>query len=368
MSVMALGFFKKLFAGGSGMALGVDIGTTSIKVAELALENGAATLVNYGSLEALGYLERENTALQSSSLKIFEQEVVRYLAGLIAKTGIRTRTAVASLPAFAVFSTVLDIPPMPDAEVSQALQFKARQYIPLPISSVSLDWVRVAPQKVLLLAIPNDLIAKYKSIFSAAGLELAALEVEGVSMARALTKALPPVPGQANDADGPVLMIDIGSRSTGIFVAEGGLLQLAGQTDIAGAALTHGVSTGLGIAIRRAEDLKRERGLVSAGFGVDQELSTLLLPLVDGILQEAKRLAERYSSSYGKKVSRVVLAGSGANMPGLSEYAAKELSLPAEKANPFMHVIHSPSAEPFLIPLGPALSVAVGAALKLGDS
>lgn len=365
---MALGFFKKLFNSGSGAVLGVDIGTTSIKIAELALENGAATLVNYGTLEALGYLERENMALQSSSLKIFEQETVRYLVALLAKTGVRTRTAVASLPSFAVFSTVLDIPPMPDKEIAQALQFKARQYIPLPISSVSLDWVRVGPQKVLLLAIPNDLIAKYKSIFASAGLELAALEVEGVSMARSLTRSIQPGAGGSEQGDGPALVVDIGSRSTGIFIADDGLLELAGQTDIAGASLTHAISTGLGIAIRRAEDLKRERGLVSAGFGVDQELSTLLLPLVDGILQEAKRLAERYSSSYGKKVSRVILAGSGANMPGLPEYAAKELALPALRANPFTQVIHSPSAESFLVPLGPSIAVAVGAALKLGES
>lgn len=353
-----MGFFGKLFGGDlSGSCVGVDIGTTSIKMAELAFENGATRLVNYGTLETFGSLERDNLALQASSLKLFERETVRYLKHLAERTGISTRKAVASLPAFAVFSTVLEIPPMPEKEIPQALQFKARQYIPLPIGSVSLDWVRVGEQKVLLLAVPNDLIAKYQSIFSSAGFSLAGLEVEGVSSARALTVS-------GGEDDGPALIIDIGARSTGISVADKGLLLLAGQTDFSGATFTHGIASGLGLAPRRAEGLKRERGLVNVGIGADQELSTLLFPLVDAMLDEAKRLRERYVSSYGGDVKRVILAGGGANMPGLSGYVAERFGIPATQASPYRGIIHSSQAEALLVPLGPSLAVAIGAGLR----
>ena len=56
-----------------------------------------------------------------------------------------TVRAVAALPSFSVFSTVIDLPPMPEKEIAQAVQFKARQYIPLPIASVSLDFTRISP-------------------------------------------------------------------------------------------------------------------------------------------------------------------------------------------------------------------------------
>ncbi len=352
---MAFGFFKKLMGGGTDYALGVDIGTTSIKMAELARENGATRLVNYGTLETLEYLERDNGAIQANSLKLFEQQTIRYVKTLADKAGIRTRRAVASLPAFAAFSTMLDIPPMPEKEIVQALQFKARQYIPLPISSVSLDFVRIGEQKVLLLAIPNDIIAKYKAIFKGAGFDLVALETEGVSLARALTLG-------DEEGAGPALVIDIGARSTGVSVAERGLLFLAGQTDFAGASLTHGVASSLGIAVRRAEDLKRERGLVSVGFGVDQELSTLLFPLADVILDEAKRLRERYSAAYGTDAKRIILTGGGANLPGLQDYVRKKFGLPVSKAVPYAGVAYPPSSESVLVPLGPMLAVAVGAA------
>lgn len=355
---MAQGFFKKLFGGGSP-CLGVDIGTTSIKIAEIIPEKTGAALGNYGMLETLGYLTRGNTALQASGLKIFEQEVGQYLLTL--KNRMRTNTvrAVASLPSFSVFSTVIDLPPMPEKEIAQAVQFKARQYIPLPITSVSLDFTRISEQRVLVFAIPNDIIIKYKTIFKTAGLELVALEAEGVSIARALGAP------EGTDVDSaPTLVIDIGARSTALTIISRGTAYLTGQTDFSGATLTHAIATGLHVVEARAEELKRQRGVVNVGFGAEEELSTLLLPLVDAILNEAKRLCDRYVSAYGTPITRALIAGGGANLPGIIEYAAKGLSMKAEKASPFGRVRFPRESEIALMPLGPSIAVAIGAGLR----
>ncbi len=335
----------------------MDIGTTSIKIAELAPRKDGIHLINYGTLETLGYLTRGATALQASGLKIFEQELSHYLKMVKEKMGAQTTRAVASLPSFAVFSTVLDLPPMPEKEIAQAVQFKARQYIPLPISSVSLDVTRISPQRVLVFAIPNDIIAKYKNIFKTAGLDLVALEAEGVSIARAF--------GAPTDAeDAPALVIDIGARSTALTVIARGTAYLTGQTDFSGATLTHAIATGLHVAEARAEELKRRRGVVNVGFGAEEELSTLLLPLVDAILNEAKRLRDRYVSAYGASIKRALIAGGGANLPGIVEYAARGLAMTVEKAMPFSRVVFPSESEIALMPLGPCLAVAIGAGLR----
>ena len=353
---MAQGFFKKLF-GGVSPCLGVDIGTTSIKIAEIIPEKIGARLGNYGMLETFGYLTRGNTALQASGLKIFEQEVGQYLK--IVKDRMHTNTvrAVASLPSFSVFSTILDLPPMPEKEIAQAVQFKARQYIPLPITSVSLDFTRISDERVLVFAIPNDIIAKYKAIFKTAGLELVALEAEGVSIARAFGTP-------TDEGNAPTLVIDIGARSTALTVISRGTAYLTGQTDFSGATLTHAIATGLHVVEVRAEELKRQRGVVNVGFGAEEELSTLLLPLVDAILNEAKRLRDRYVSAYGTPIVRALIAGGGANLPGIIEYAAKGLDMKVEKASPFACVRFPREAEIALMPLGPSIAVAIGAGLR----
>jgi Tfp pilus assembly PilM family ATPase len=56
---------------GSNTYIGIDIGTTSIKVAEIKqAKNGKGILKNYGILETYNYLEQFNEALQTSSLKL----------------------------------------------------------------------------------------------------------------------------------------------------------------------------------------------------------------------------------------------------------------------------------------------------------
>src|SRR3989344_736701 len=116
--------------------LGVDIGTTSIKVVEFRKSQKGIELTNYGFLESYGHLERLNNAIQTSTLKMMDQEIIGLLKLLIKNSGVKTVDAVASLPAFSAFTTLLEIPVMSSEDTGKAMKFQAKQYIPLPISAV----------------------------------------------------------------------------------------------------------------------------------------------------------------------------------------------------------------------------------------
>ena len=343
--------------------LGVDIGTTSIKVAEIKQGKDQPELVNYSLFETYDHLERTNTALQTSTLKLFENEIAEYLKIIIQKGGFKSREVTASLPSFSAFTTIIEIPKMPEAEIAKTLGFKARQYIPLPLTSVTLDWVKVGErtdekgnksQQIFLISVPNEQIERYKKIFDQAGLNLLTLEVEGFSLARILTATI----------DKPTLIIDVGSRSTTFLVAQNGLLKYVSQSDFAGSSLTQSIASGLGINIRRAEDLKRQKGLVGLGHGPDKELSTLLVPLLDVIINEAKRVKDNYQHSYQQKIASVILSGGGANLLSAEKYFKDKLELPVSKADPFAHMDYPPKLAPLTNNLGPSLSVALGLGIK----
>jgi len=359
---MPFGFFRKL-TGSPPAYLGIDIGTNSIKVVQLERDRGKAKLVDYAIFEATDHLERVNTALQTSALKLYDQEIADYLKLIIGKSRFIAKEVIASLPPFAVFSTVIDVPPMPPKELEQTLLFKAKQYVPLPMETVTIDWVKVGEktagdgtslQQIFLVSLPNDQVQKYKRIFQLAGLNLTALEVEGFSLARALTRG----------DDEPVLIVDIGARSSTFLVARNGLLKSMGQSDFAGGSLTQSLASGLGINVRRAEDLKKQKGLTGLGYAPEEELSTLLLPLLDVIISEVKRVKEGYESSYQQAVKKVILTGGGANLPGIEKYFSDQLGAVIVKANPFSQMQFSPKLEPLVSNIGPLLSVAVGLALK----
>lgn len=342
--------------------LGVDIGTTSIKVVEVKGGKQMPQVVNYGMLESSGYLARANQALQTSSLKIFESDVAELLKTIIREMGTQTKDAIASIPPFSVFMTLLDFPMMGAKEVEQAITYQAKQYVPLPLAEVALDWMKVADyqdekgfahQKILLISVPQEQIKKYKGMFTDAGLTLRALEIESLSIARLF----------AGDKT-PTLIVDIGSRSTNMIFMQNGTLIWSSQSDFASASLTQALATSLGVNPIRAEELKKERGIL--GTGPNYELSTIMIPFLDAIVNEVKKAQYVYAEQFpaGAKAERLILAGGGANLLGIEKYFEREIGVPVVKAAPFLKFEYPASIEAFIPELNPVMSVALGLGMK----
>ncbi|MGC8776312.1 MAG: type IV pilus biogenesis protein PilM, partial [Minisyncoccia bacterium] len=159
--------------------LGVDIGTTSIKIVEVEQGKNMPRLSNYAILESKGSLLRSNAVFQSSNLKIFEREIIELLKEVTKKMNSQANQAIASIPVFSAFITILKLPKMSDEELKKTLIFQAKQYVPLPVSEVAFDWQRIGEyenekgfkfEAILLIAVPQDLIKKYQRIFKEAGL------------------------------------------------------------------------------------------------------------------------------------------------------------------------------------------------------
>jgi type IV pilus assembly protein PilM len=272
-----------------------------------------------------------------------------------------TKKVIASIPSFSSFVTLLEMPLMSENETAKAMPFQVRQYIPMPVQEVAIDWVKVGEkedehgttrQQILLISVPNEHIQKYRQIFDAVGLRLVALEIEGLALTRILIHGDPT----------PTLIVDIGSRSTNVMIADGGHLKLSLQTDFAGGTLTQAISSGLNIDVRRAEELKKLRGLM--GSGGEYELSTLMLPYLDAILGEVKRLKTRYETEYKGSVERVILTGGTASLLGVEKYFADQMGLPTVKANPFARIEFPEHLQLVIDELAPSFSVALGLSMR----
>ncbi len=355
-----LNFFQKKF---HASYVGVDIGTTSIKIAEVVRTKQLPKLTNYAILESKSSLSRANTVFQTSSLKLFEDEIVELLKATVDRMKLRGREVIASLPGFSAFVTLLSFPEMSPQDLQKAVVYQARQYIPSSLSDVALDWIKVGEredpsglkyQQIFLISVPQDTIKRYQNIFKSAGLTLAVLEIESLSLARSLVGKDPT----------PTVIADIGSRSTAIAIVDKGDLKYAGQTDFAGSSLTQAIASSLGINPLRAEELKRERGILTTG--PNYELSTIMLPFLDGILSEVKRAMASYEAQFpgAPKIERCILSGGGANLLGIEKYFTSQLGMPSVKASPFARFEYPASLEPLLPELNPEMSVALGLVLR----
>ncbi len=348
-------FFK------SGSVLGVDIGTVSVKIAELSEKRGKLRLENYGILETKNYLSLPNQVIHTGALKIVEKDAIGLLKIVLREMRPKTKIALASLPSFAVFMTTLDMPLLSKEETAKAIGFQASRYIPLPINMVSIDWFKIEEfqnargergQRIILVGIPNEIIKKYRYIFGALGLKLVTLEVESMALIRAL----------AFQDKAVTLIVDIGAESTNVAVSENGALKYNGETDYGGVYLTQALSRGLGVSVYRAEELKRRRGLL--GEGGEFELSTLILPFLDVILQEIKYVKDTYERRFEKKVNRLMFAGGGAKLLGLEKYFSEQLGLPVIPSAALQGIERSVELEPMVKDLNKSLAVAIGLARK----
>ena len=343
--------------------LGVDIGTTSVKVVEVKQGKQLPQLINYGFSEESRYLGRPSNAIQTSALKIFDQEASEILMAVIRKMKPNTREVIASLPSFAAFMTVLSFPEMTPGELSKSITYQAKQYIPLPLSEVAMEWVKVGErvndqgfkeQQVLLISVPQENIKKYQQIFKMANLNLHWLELESMSLGRVLI---------GNDPT-PTTVVDIGSRSTNIAFFENGQLRFNAQSDFGGASITQALTTSLNINPRRSEELKRERGII--GGGAEHELSTIMTPFLDAIINDVKKAEFDYTSQFAgiAKAERIILSGGGSNLLGVDRYFERELGVTTVKASPFVRFEYPPVIEPLVPQLNPLLSVSLGLGMR----
>jgi type IV pilus assembly protein PilM len=341
--------------------LGVDIGTFSIKIVEMSRAGKRKKLENYGEIQAEALYQKPFRTFEKSTLTLSTKDIVKAITAVLREADMRSTKAIFSIPDFSTFFTTITLPGMTEQELPQAVTYEARQHIPLPMSDVTLDWQVIEKNgddprkpdslKILLVAVPNDVISQYQEIAQGAGLQLLSLEAEVFSLARALV-------GE-EEKEGTVSLVDLGARSTTINIIDRGILKLSHSFDTSGSDFTMLISKGLNMDYMAAEELKKNYGLLPS----ETKTREMLQPFVDLIVNEIKKIASSFYQTDRKEVQKIVLAGASALMPGLKEYFVDNLKKPVEIGNPFVNIFYPPILEETIRIAAPTLTIAVGASL-----
>lgn len=347
--------------------LGVDIGTSSIKIVELSKVGGRVKLENYGETSALTLYEEPFRTFEKNTLFLSSSDIGKALLAILEEAKIQTKSAVFSIPDFSTFFTDFELPSMTQKELPQAVKFAVPQYIPLPLSEVTLDWQLIGGKigdkkgtklKILLVAVPNEVINQYREISKISTLETKFLEAEAFGLLRSLVKTDKMTIG----------LVEIGAQSTVCSIVDNGILKNSHSIDIAGNEMTQAISKSLGLDYKEAAKLKKKCG-VSPLIGEiseteDKKIAQAFLPSVDSILIEIQRIFHTFSLNEKKEVKKIILAGGSALLPGLKEYFSSVLKKEVEIINPFVNIFYPPILEKTLKELGPRYAIAVGAALR----
>lgn len=341
--------------------LGVDIGTANIKIVQLRPQSGKFVLETYGLANVAYQLSnKESRSAIEHTAEILKQLVVQSKA--------TTKRIVASLPNSVVFTSVIEMPKIPEEELKSAVESEAKKYVPLPLDEVALSWIPIEEKKkkinldtnlgsinrpnnntkILLTAVPSAVIDNYLKVFSMAGLEPIALEIEALALIRSLV----------SNTDETVLLVDIGAKNTSVNLVDSGYLKLSKNLGVGGDTITTAIAQSLNISFVRAEQFKKDFGLTTQG----QQLPQIMRPVLDIIKNEAAQLVSLYESR-GDKIDKIILSGAGAKIPSLSKHFSS-LEKPVVLANPWANVLYPEKLRPVIDPLGLNLAVAAGLSMR----
>lgn len=352
--------------------IGIDIGSAFLKVVQLKRRGGKAVLETYGEL-ALGPYAG---AVVGQATNLSGSKIAEAFKDLSKEANVTTLQSGISLPLGASLLSFMEMPMLDEKQLARMIPIEARKYIPVPISEVTLDWWVVPKEikytergeqnpgaavstdasrdttSVLVVAIHNEVINKYKEVVAGAGLQNDFFELEVFSTARATF----------GGHTGTTMILDFGAGSTKLAIIERGIIKSQHIVNRGSQDITRALAQSLGVSMEKAEEMKRKIGLV--GEGDDKKVSDTMLLTLDDIFSEANRVLLNYQRKYNKTIGNVVLAGGGVLLKGLYDLAAKNLETDVVFADPFTKVEAPAFLEPVLKDAGPEFAVAIGLALR----
>ncbi|MCA9363667.1 type IV pilus assembly protein PilM [Candidatus Kaiserbacteria bacterium] len=337
-----------------GAVMGVDIGSSAIKVVQLHMEKGVPTLDTYGEMQLAPYAGMDIG--RTVSLPV--DKLIEAFVDIVRESSVTSTDVALAISYSASFATIVPIPTTNPEEISSRISVEARKYIPVPLNEVTLDWFPVVTRaetsetKILLAAIYTDVLNKYETIIRGSKLNLRLNEIEVFSLIRS----------SVSQKDDVVAVVDLGAGSTKIYIAHKGVLVQTHSLRMSGTELTSTIAGAAGVDFKMAERLKREYGL-----GVYPEypsVQKLLAATVERGFQELHKVMMRFSEEEHLRVDKVILSGNGALTKGITRFAQDILQVPAVNATPFSKVAYPAFLEDTLTEAGPAFAVAIGAALR----
>lgn len=333
---------------------GLDLGNSSVKVAQLRELHGRPTLVTYGDMDI-----PEN--LLASDSEIDQDKVAGMLKQLASDAGVSSKNVIAALPSLSSYTAIIKTPKLNEKELGESIGYQADKYVPIPIEQAKLDWAVIGENAdtdeldVLLVAAPNNVANKYLNIVQKAGFELLALEINALALARSLT-----VPTQTTAS---VVIVDIGTIGTDIVILNGQVPQIVRTVAVGSKSLRRVISQNLGLDETQSDQFMKKFGMQQDKL--EGQVYKTLKPVMDHVIEEIVKSIKFYQEKNPEaKIEKLIMTGGTSALPGLPLFIANSTQLTVEIGNPWMNISYPTDIQQSLAGLSLSYSTVLGLALR----
>lgn len=354
-------------------AIGLDIGSYSIKLANLEKTKNGFQLMNFGIMpippDAIvdGVVERPDSVI----------EAIRRLVSI---EKIKTRHVVTAVSGESVIIKKINLPIMRDDELAESIRLEAEQYIPFDIDDVNIDFQIIRKiegnkdiskkrgeeeesedqMDVILVAVKKDVIAERVRLINDAGLNPVVIDLDVFAIENGYE-----FNHGFKEAE-VIALVDIGASLTNINILEGRVTTFTRDLTIGGNMCTHAIEKGLNVGPDVAENLKM--GIETSGIS-QKDVIPIITSAKERLSQEIAKSFEFYSTAANREIDKIVISGGWATMEGMDRFLSNSLGLPVEIVDPFKNIKinHNKFDPEYIRDIAPIATISIGLSMRRFD-
>lgn len=340
--------------------VGIDIGSSSVKLVQLKEQKGGWQLVNIGIQPLPPEAIVDNTLMDSSS-------VIEAVKGLMKGLSVKVKDVACSISGNTVIIRKIKLPAMTPEELEDQIQWEAEQYIPFDINDVNIDFQILEPDEddpsrmnVLLVASKKEIINDYVNVFAETGLKLVIVDVDSFAVQNAFEL------NYETDPEEVVALINVGASILNLNIVRGGSSLFTRDVQVGGNLFTEEIQKQFALSSEEAEQVK-----ITGEYPDKAKLKDVIARVNETLAVEMRRSLDFYNTTANEgRIARVYLSGGAAKSSMLAEAVQNKLGVPVEMLDPLAKITCSEKEfDPeYLREIGPLVTVAVGLATRrVGD-
>lgn len=338
------------------LALGLDIGSHSIKVCQMAKTDKGYSVLSLGST-SLPVGAVEDGALQDP------EAVAKEISNLLKNLKIKQKKVAISMSGYSVIVKKINLAVMDDKELEEYIHSEVGQYIPFDMEDVYLDYHDLKTNAedydrtdVMLVAAKKEVVDGYLAMLQSVGLQTVIVDVDSFALENAYEANFAP--------DENVALVDIGASKMSINIISQGGSVLARDVVVGSHQLTEQIQDRFGLSIEDADALKI--GSVPDEKKQKDLEDIFVVICAQWSIEIKKALDLYYANNPGVPLSKIIISGGGARVAGLDQFLSDETGLPIEIFNPFAKAeADENKIDPnYLKYMAPEMAISVGLAIR----
>ena len=312
------------------LIVGLDIGTSAVRAAEIDVSSKPPQLLNYGQI-----------GLPPGSVvdgEIHDPTAVTEAIRRLWKNGqFSTTSVIVGIAGLRAITREIDLPYVPDNEVDSAVRFHSEEVIPFPpdktilSSQILSDYTSpegAKMRRVLVAAAHSDLVEGVVAVTEGAGLVVKGVDLVSSALVRAIS--------DGKSGDQPEAIVSVGAGLTVVVIHQNGRPQFVRTIGSGGNAFTAAIASSLDLPIADAEALKRRLGEPTPQVQAAQQS---IQATVDDLISEIRNSVQYFATLPGRlPVSQILITGGGSSLHGFIPMLGAQIHLPVHAVSPLDRV------------------------------